>query len=159
MPRSSTIPFHSAGRINLVIRMDFEQRTYRTSIATLIVVRPDLVEIHYDPGVVFDANGVGEVQARRREVMGDRPYATLTLIPDGVDFELGTMRNDYAQADRARGQLLASAVVVRSSMIEMLTKLYFSYFPQMQRILVTDDERSARTWLAAQMKEIAATGS
>ena len=139
--------------------MNFEHREYSTSIAKLIVVRPDLVEIHYDPGIVFDTQSVAEVQMKRREVMGDRPYATLTIIPEDVNFELNTMRQDFGKADRTKSQLLASAVVAKSSMIEMLTKLYFSYFPQLHRILVTDDEQAARTWLAAQMEEIAATGS
>lgn len=56
-------------------------------------------------------------------------------------------------------QLLASAAVCRSSMIEMLTKLYFSYYPQLHRILVTEDEQTAREWLEQQLEEIARTGS
>ena len=44
-------------------------------------------------------------------------------------------------------------------MIELLTKLYFSYFPQLHRVLVTDNEDAARTWLDVQLEEIARTGS
>lgn len=108
---------------------------------------------------MFDPKSVAEVQDKRREVMGNRPYATLTLIPEDVDFNLETMRQDQGQPDRTQSQLLASAVVARSSMIEMLTKLYFSYYPQLHRILVTDDERTAREWLEQQLEEIARTGS
>lgn len=139
--------------------MTFEPRQHETSIATIIVVSTDLVEIHYHPGIVFNAQAVGEVQMKRREVMGSRPYATLTIIPEDVDYNMDAMKQDAGKTDRTQSQLLASAVVAKASMIEMLTKLYFSYFPQLHRIYVTDDEKAARAWLELQMEEIARTGS
>lgn len=139
--------------------MTLEPREFDTAIATLIVINKDLVEIHYKPGILFDPKSVAEVQMKRRELMGSRPYSTLTLIPEDVDFSLETMRQDQGQADRTQSQLLASAVVCRSNMIEMLTKLYFSYYPQLHRILVTDKEQQARDWLEQQLKEITRTGS
>jgi hypothetical protein len=139
--------------------MTIEPREHHTSIATLIVVRPDLVEIHYHPGIVFNRKAVGEVQEKRRALMGNRPYSTLTIIPQDVDFNLDAMGHDHGKADRTQSQLLATAVVARASMIEMLTKLYFSYFPQLHRVYVTDDEAAARRWLEQQMEEIARTGS
>lgn len=139
--------------------MTLEPREFDTAIATLIVINKDLVEIHYKPGIVFDPKSVAEVQMKRRELMGNRPYSTLTLIPEDVDFNLETMRSDQGHADRTQSQLLASAVVCRSNMIEMLTKLYFSYYPQLHRILVTDKEQQARDWLEQQLEEIARTGS
>lgn len=139
--------------------MTLEPREYETSSAKLIVVRPDLLEIHYHAGTVFNLQNVGEVQAKRRELMGDRPYATLTLIPEDVDYSLDSTHTDQGRPDRGEGRLLASAIVARASMIQMLTKLYFSYFPQLHRILVTDDEVAARAWLDQQMREIAFTGS
>lgn len=139
--------------------MTFEPREHRTSSATLIIVQPDLLEIRYDAGTVFNLKNVGEVQLLRRELMGDRPYATLTIIPEDVDYNLETTHTDQAKADRGEGRLLASAIVAKASMIQMLTKLYFSYFPQLHRILVTDDVEDARQWLDQQMKEIGRTGS
>ncbi len=140
-------------------RMTLEPREHHTSIATLIEVAPDLIEIHYHNGIVFTPEKVAEVQLIRRNVMGTRPHATLTIIPEDVDYRMDTMKHDQGQADRIQSQLLASAVVAKASMIEMLTKLYFSYFPQLHRVLVTDNEQQARTWLAQQLTEIARTGS
>lgn len=139
--------------------MTLEPREHHTSIATIIVVSKDLVEIHYHAGIVFSNAAVTEVQMKRREVMGNRPYATLTIIPEDVDFNLDVMSTDQGRADRTQSQLLATAVVAKASMIQMLTKLYFSYFPQLHRIYVTDDEKAARVWLTRQMEEIAQTGS
>src|SRR4029450_4035789 len=111
----------------------------RTSIARLTRVRPDLVEIRYDAGCTLGGPELAEVQEARRELMGDRPYATLTIIPGDVDFQLAAMNGDHAKVNRSQGLLIATAVVCRANMIEMLTKLYFSYFPQMHRVHVTDD--------------------
>lgn len=139
--------------------MTLEPREHHASIATIRVMGNGLVEIHYHPGIVFNVANVTEVQALRRQVMGDRPYATLTFIPEDVDFQMETMQHDHGRADRAQSQLLASAVVVKASMIEMLTKLWFSYFPQLHRVLVTDNEAEARRWMDVQLLEIARTGS
>jgi len=118
-----------------------------------------MLELRYQAGIVFDAIAAVGVQVKRRELMGERPYATLTIIPEDADFNMDAMREDQAKADRWQGQLLASAIVAKSSLIERLTNVYFSYFPQLHRILVTDNEEAARTWLAQQLEEIARTGS
>lgn len=139
--------------------MTLEPREHHASIATLKVMGGGLVEIHYRPGIVFNTANVTEVQMLRRQVMGDRPYATLTFIPEDVDFQMEAMQHDHSRADRTQSQLLASAVVAKASMIEMLTKLWFSYFPQLHRVLVTDNETTAREWMTVQLQEIARTGS
>lgn len=139
--------------------MTIAGRVIDAGIATLTVVPPDLVEVRYHSGIVFSPENVGVVQAKRRELMGTRPHATLTFIPENVDFELETMRQDHGRGDRTESQLLATAVVVGSSMLDMLTKLYFSYFPPLHRVLVTDNEAEARAWLKERMAGIAGTGS
>lgn len=139
--------------------MTLEPREARTTIATLLRARPDLLEIRYDPGCVFTNEHVAEVQELRRRMMGDRMYGTLTIIPEDVDFELDTMRTDHAAEDRPLGRIVATAVVAKASIIERLTIVYFKYHPQLQRILVTNNETEARSWMAAQLEEIANTGS
>ena len=130
-----------------------------TRIATLTCARPDLLEIRYKAGVLFTPESVAEVQAARRRLMGARSYATFTVIPADADFSLETMREDHGDGDRGQGRILASAIVIHSSMIERLTHVYFKYFPQLQRVLVTDDEVEARAWMTAQLEEISRTGS
>ena len=139
--------------------MTIEPTERRTSIARLVRVRPDLIEIHYDTGCVFALREVAEAQQARREMMGQHPYGTLTIIPEDVDFQLPTMSTDHAGQDRMEGLIIATAIVCRANMIEMLVKLWLSYFPQLHRILVTDKEDEARTWLNAQLDAHASTGS
>jgi len=139
--------------------MTIEPAEKRTTIARLVRVRPDLLEIYYDAGCMLALPQVAEVQEARRTLMGSSPYGTLTIIPEDVDFQLAAMSTDQTVPDRSQGLLIATAVVCRANMIEMLVKLYFSYFPQMHRILVTDNEAEARTWLDVQLAQSARTGS
>ncbi|MCC6839337.1 MAG: hypothetical protein IT230_04185 [Flavobacteriales bacterium] len=132
--------------------MTLEPMDHRTSIATLRVVTPHWLEIYYDNNVVFQVENVMEVQAQRRQLMGSRPYVTLTIIPADVDYNLNAMGRDQGKPDRGESQLLASAVVAKASMIEMLTRLYLSSFPQLHRTLVTHDEAAARAWLNEQLR-------
>jgi len=59
--------------------------------------------------------------------MGSRLYATLTIIPEDVDYNMGAMGKDHGQADRTQSQLLATAVVAKASMNQMLC--YEAVFP------------------------------
>ncbi len=85
--------------------------------------------------------------------------ATLTIIPEDVDYRMEAMQTDQGREDRAESQIIATAVVARASMIVLLAKLCFSCFPQLQRVLVTDDEQEVRAWLDAQRKGASRTGS
>jgi hypothetical protein len=139
--------------------MTLEPQEVTTTIAKLVRVRKDLIEINYTPGCVLVPEHMTEVQEARRRMMGKQPYGMLTIIPEDVDFDMGAMRMDHLAPDRSMGQVVATAVVARSNMIERLIHVYFKHFPQLHRILVTDKEDEARAWLATQMEEIANTGS
>ncbi|HQW06676.1 MAG: hypothetical protein IPH05_03820 [Flavobacteriales bacterium] len=138
--------------------MTVEPREIRTSVAVLKRLRPDHVEVTYDPGCVLSTGALKEVQQARRDLMGNAPYCMLSIIPEDVDYELSAMNVDHLAVDRKEGALLAIAVVVHANMMEMVLKLYFSYYPQLSRIKVTPDEAEARGWLSAQMKELSRTG-
>ncbi len=139
--------------------MSLEPREYSTTIAKLIRVRPDLLEIHYAPGCTLTVEYITEVQEMRRKVMGNAAYGTLTIIPDDVDYQLNAMDKDHVAVDRSQGNLIASAVVAKATMIELLVKLYFANFQPLHGVHVTDNEQEARAWLSAQLERHASTGS
>lgn len=139
--------------------MTLEPREFDTRIATLVRVSNELLEIRYKPGTVFITEDVAEVQSMRRTIMGSAPYATLTIIPEDTDFSMESMRTDHAGADRSESQIIATAIVAKSTLIERLTNVYLNFFPQLKRMLVTDNEAEARAWMEQQLKEIASTGS
>lgn len=138
--------------------MTIEHRETRTSIAQLTRVRPDYLEVVYQPGSTLSNASLREVRDARRELMGATPYAMFSMLPDDIDFELGAMNVDHLADDRRDGNFLAIAVVTRTNMIEMILKLYFSYYPLLTRLLVTDKEEEARAWMAAQFKELGREG-
>ncbi len=139
--------------------MTIKHRETRTSIAHMTRVRPDYLEVVYHPGSKLSTASLREVRDARRELMGNTPYAMFSILPDDIDFELGAMSVDHLADDRRDGNFLAIAVVTRTNMIEMILKLYFSYYPLLTRLLVTDKEAEARAWMDAQFKELGMSGS
>lgn len=130
-----------------------------TTIATLHRMAPDLLEVVYKPGCFLSNSALGEVAQVRRSLMSGTPYAMLSLIPEDADFELGAIQVDHLSQDREKGTMLAIAIVTRANMIEMMLKLYFSYYPWLHRILVTDNEKEARSWIEVQLRELRVQGA
>lgn len=129
----------------------------KTSIARMVRVRPDYLEVYYTPGCKLTSSSLKEIRDARGELMGGGSYAMLSLLPEDIDFELGAMNVDHLAEDRRDGNFLALAVVTRTNMIEMVLKLYFSYYPLLIRLLVTDKEEEARAWLDVQFEELGRT--
>lgn len=139
--------------------MTIEPRERDIGIATLNRVRLDFLEVQYAPGCMLDNSGLAQVRKARQELMGRRPYGMLSIIPEDADFMLEAMHQDHLAEDRKEGFLQAIAVVTAANMVEMVLKLYFSYYPQMSRILVTVNEAEARQWLQEQLEQLGNTGS
>ncbi len=139
--------------------MTIEHRETSTSIAQLTRVRPDYLEVFYHPGTKLTTASLKEVRDARHELMGTTPYAMFSVLPDDVDFELSAMNVDHLADDRRDGNFLAIAVVTRTNMIEMILKLYFSYYPLLTRLLVTDKQEEARAWMDEQFRELGVPGS
>jgi len=125
-----------------------------TSITRMVRMRPDYLEVFYTPGCKLTSAALKEIRDARRDLMGNVPYAMLSLLPEDVDFELSAMQVDHLANDRLDGNLLAIALVTRTNMIQMVLKLYFSYYPLLSRLLVTDKEQEARAWMAEQLEQI-----
>ena len=130
-----------------------------TRIATLKRVQLDLLEIHYKTGSFFNTENITEVQEKRRAMMGERSYATLTIIPKDVDFNLEVLGVDHGVEDRTKGQIIATAIVAHDKTLERLTQVYLKYYPQVQHVLVTSKEAEARAWLEAQLQGASGAGS
>ncbi len=133
----------------------FEEERFETSIATIVRTRPNLMEVRYKPGCTMDMDGVKEIHEVRARVFGSRPYASLSLIPEDVDFRLDITQKDHYSVNRSNDPLGAWAVVSRGAMLDMIAKLYFSYFPQTFPVLTTSNEEEARAWIDAQLDKSA----
>lgn len=128
----------------------FEERRFETRVATIVQRRPDLMEIHYRSGCTLDMPGVREIHEVRARIF-DRPYGSISLIPDDVDFQLDITLEDHYSNLRGKDLLVAWAVVARGTMLEMIAKLYFSYFPQTFPVLASNNEQEVRAWMDMQL--------
>lgn len=125
-----------------------------TTIATFHRIAPDHLEAIYKPGCVLGRSELREVGHTRRELMGGARYAMLSILPEDCDFTMQALADDHLASDREESKLWAMAVVARASLMETIVKLHFGHFPWHERMLITQNEQEARTWIDAQLKAL-----
>jgi hypothetical protein len=131
--------------------MGHNELTIRTSVAHIIRLRPDLLEVRYNPGVLLDMAAVKEIHAVRMQLFGDQPYANISILPDDIRFDPQILKVDHYVEDRPRDPLIAWAVVACSTVGELVARNYFSRFPQDFPVITCADENEARAWIEAQL--------
>lgn len=134
--------------------MSHSPRTIETRIATMSLVAPGFIEQRFRVGARIDLAGFAENKKARLQLAGGTTCVMLSVIPKDMDFDVGVTTVDHFAPERGSDTLQALAVVVQDNMMEMVAKLFFSYFPQVFRTKVMDNEDDARLWLQQQMEEI-----
>jgi hypothetical protein len=134
--------------------MSFRSRIIETRIATMSLVAPGIIEQRFREGARIDLAGFQENKEARSELSAGLTCVMLSIIPKDMDFDVGVTGVDHFASERGQDTLRALVVVVQDNMAEMVTKLYFSYFPQVFRTKVTDSEDEARAWLVEQQLEL-----
>jgi len=129
-------------------------RTIETRIATMSLVAPGFIEQRFRLGARIDLEGFKENKEARFALADGVTCVMLSVIPKDMDFDVSITTVDHFGPERGTDTLQALAVVVEDNMSEMVAKLFFSYFPQVFRTKVVDNEDDARTWLHQQMVEI-----
>lgn len=128
-------------------------RTILTRLANMSLTAPGLLEQRFHPGAKLDPDGFAENKKARFELCGDEPYLMLSVFPRDIDFELRVTTSDHFAPERGKDGLVALALVANDPIAERVSKLYFSYFPQLFRYQVFTDEGEAWKWLFAQRAE------
>jgi hypothetical protein len=131
--------------------MSFVPRTIETRIATMTLAEPGFIVQRFRKGTKIDLPGFRENRDARSALSQGAPCVMLSIIPKDMDFDIGVTGVDHFAPERGLDTLRALAVVVQDNMAEMVSKLYFSYFPQVFHTLVTDDEQEAHAWLKGQL--------
>lgn len=119
------------------------------------LVEPGYIIQRFKEGARIDLPGFAENKRARFDLADGRTCVMLSILPRDMDFDVGVTRVDHFGPERGEDTLRALAVVVNDNMAEMVTKLYFSYFPTVFRTKVVDSEEEGRTWLHAQLVELA----
>lgn len=130
-------------------------RTIETRIATMSLVAPGFIEQRFQLGARIDLAGFKENKEARFALADGATCVMLSVIPKDMDFDVSITTVDHFGPERGNDTLQALAVVVQDNMSEMVAKLFFSYFPQVFRTKVMDNEDAARLWLQQQIVEIA----
>ncbi len=136
-------------------RMSFDTRTIETRIASMSLVGPGFIEQRFRAGERIDLAGFAENKKARFALANGETCVMLSIIPKDMDFDVSVTGVDHFAPERGHDTLRALAVVVHDNMAEMVTKLFFSYFPTVFRTKVFDGEAEARSWLTEQLVEIA----
>lgn len=130
-------------------------RVIETRIATMSLVAPGFIEQRFRLGARIDLAGFAENKEARFKLADGVTCVMLSVIPKDMDFDVSVTTVDHFAPERGMDTLQALAVVVQDNMSEMVTKLFFSYFPTVFRTRVFDGEHEARMWLEKQIVEIA----
>ena len=130
-------------------------RTIETRLATMTMVEAGLLLQRFRENVRIDLPGFQENKEARFTLSGDEPCAMLSVFPREIDFDVRITSSDHFAPERGKETLTALAVVAQDSMVEMVSRLYFSYFPQVFNARVFNNEQSALNWLRQFVPEAA----
>jgi SpoIIAA-like len=129
-------------------------RSITTSLATLTLVEPGIIEQRYLDNVQFSAEGLLENLAAMETLCDHHGRCCiLSIFPAGLQVKAELMNNDHYRAQRNRGHIRALAVVTDSMEMHAASKLYFMYHQQPFETRVFEEEVDALRWLRAQMEE------
>lgn len=127
-------------------------RRVETRLTTMELVEDGLVVQRYREGVKIDRAGFEENRQARLELVQGRPHAMLSIFPADIDFELEVTTSDHFGPEREQGTLVALAVVANDTLAASLSRLFFTYYPQVFRTGVFTDEVEALTWLRSNVR-------
>lgn len=120
-----------------------------TRLTTMELVEDGLVVQRYREGVKIDRAGFEENRTARLGLVQGRPHAMLSVFPADIDFELEVTTTDHFGPEREQGTLVALAVVANDTLAASLSRIFFTYYPQVFRTAVFTDEAVALAWLRA----------
>ncbi len=122
-------------------------RTIETRLATMSLVEPGLIVQRFREGAKLDRPGFEENRKARAELSAGGRHAMLSVFPKDIDFELEITTRDHFQPERERNTLVALAVVAHDTLATSLSKLFFSYYPQVFDTAMFEGEVEALVWL------------
>ncbi|HEY0976845.1 MAG TPA: STAS/SEC14 domain-containing protein [Flavobacteriales bacterium] len=125
-----------------------------TSVATLELISPGLIELRYKPTATFDPHGFAEISRAGSTLWREGPYSVMAVIPAEVQVDPLATDHDHLQHTRAHGRLEALALVTDSEAMHMAAKVYFIYHQQPFPVQVFSEEYDALKWLRARPYEL-----
>jgi hypothetical protein len=113
----------------------------------MTLIAPGFIEQRFHLDARLDWIGFQENKEARFKLCGAKPHVMLSVIPGSVDFDVHVTSLDHFAAERGLDTIVALAVVAQGTLVETVTQLYFSYFPQAFPLKIFGEEAEARSWL------------
>lgn len=146
--RVFVVPISSA-LLNATLMSHPSPRSRETSVATIELVSPGLIELRYKPTATFDPSGLVEIIRASASFWQEGPCSVMVVIPAEMTVDPPQGNLDHLARARTHGQLEALAVVTDSEAMHMAVNVYFMYFPQPFPVEVFGEEYDALKWLRA----------
>jgi hypothetical protein len=119
----------------------------QTNSATLTWLRPNEIEVRFDPGIVLDREGIAEAIAARKRMQNGIPIGLLLIVPPDTELDAAIINTDHQRENQAIDKVLGFAVVAHNAVSEVLLRLYKAYYPMPFETEVFSSEDEARRWL------------
>lgn len=124
-----------------------------TRLAFLELNENNWLEIEVKPGAFFDLVGIHELIAERRRLTDNAPVGVLLVLPSDADLDPVVVSvNHYADPEISNG-LLALAVVVDKTLLEIMFKLFLAYYPQRFGTGIFKTRSEAQKWLSIELEK------
>jgi hypothetical protein len=122
-----------------------------TRWATLSWLGPNAIELRFASAILLDMAAIAEMIADRKRIQGHTPVGLLLIVPEDTELDMSIIGTDHLRVHQATDNVLGFAVVARSSVSEVLLRLYKAYYPTTFETEVFTAEEEARTWLSDQV--------
>lgn len=115
--------------------------------ATVERASPRRVVIRFRPGTQIGVSGLADIFEQRKRLQGADPVSLLVVLPQDAQLDIAVRGDDQFARNEGADGLIAMATVAGGGINEVLTNLFFAYFPQGFPNRVFGSEPEAAEWL------------
>jgi hypothetical protein len=117
-----------------------------TRLATVEKASELRVRIQFNAEAIIDAASIAEIMQARKQVFPGNRFTLLVVVPPDAQLAMSIMDRDHYAANPGP-ERLALAMVATDAMHEMMTGMYYAYFPVPFKTKVFATEAEADKWL------------
>lgn len=128
-------------------RMTGRVDRYTTPVFTVERIAPEVNLFRYCEGIVVNAALIEESLRVRRELPGEKAYASIALFPSSATFDTDLVLKDLYRDERPDDFVKALAVVTEGGNLRDIAELYHAEYPPFFKVRVFNDLESALLWV------------
>ncbi len=118
-----------------------------TPMFTIERIAPEVNLFRYCAGIVVNAALIEESLQVRRELPGEKAYASVALFPPSASFDTDLFQKDLYRNERPGEFVKALAVVTEGGHLRDIADLYYAEYPPFFKVRVFNDLEGAMHWI------------